>query len=159
MVSGAYCVTLLSDAGTGDNNYIELQAASGVVIRIYKITVASVAYATAPPDAATGRIRIFRTSTSGGASLVAGTVVELNPGASAPSTTVKIKQVGVFANTGTITDTILDTAVHLRQPFEWVARDRRDYLQSAAGGLIACRLVNLGNSGNHAYSVFFKEGL
>lgn len=159
MVSGAYCVTLLSDAGTGDNNFIELQAASGVVIRIYKITVAAVAYSTAPPDTASGRIRIFRASTSGGASLVAGTVVEMNPGASAPSTIVKIKQAGVFANTGTTSDTLLDTAVHLRQPFEWVARDRRDYLQSDAGGFIACRLVNLNSTGNHTFSVYFKEGL
>lgn len=159
MVSGAYCVTLLNDAGTGDNNWIELDASAGTVIRIYKITVGAVSYSTAPPDAARGRVRIFRCSTSGGTSIVAGNIIKLNPGASPPASVVKIKQTGVFGNTGTVVSTIFDCGFHLRQPFEWVARDRKDYLQSELGGFLTCRLVNLTSTGNHTFSVYFKEGL
>lgn len=149
----SYSVTILSDAGTGDNNWIELLAASGIQIAAYKFTVALVA---APADLATGRIRVFRTTTAGSGQ-VAGTIVDMDPSMPASTSSVNVKAGGVFGGTGTTTDTLFDCAVSLRQTFEWVARDKDDYLWSAVAGRLVFRLVNLSSSGNHIFTVYFKE--
>lgn len=153
-MGGSYCVTSLSDAGSGDNVFIELIAAAGVMIGVYKINLNLVAAAV---DTATARIRVFRETTAG-SGMIAGTVVIMDPTSTpAASTTCNVKQAGVFAGSGTTTDTLMDTAIHLRQSFEWIARDKDDYLWSNVGGRLIFRLVNLNSGGNHVYSVYFRE--
>jgi hypothetical protein len=148
-----YCVTHSNDAGSGDNVWVELVAASGISVGIYKINVALTA---TPADTMTGRVRVFRETTAA-TNLTAATIVDMNPGGPAPTTTANIKQTGVFGASGTVTDVLLDCAVHLRQTFEWSARDKDNYLWSSAGGRLICRLVNLNSAGIHLYNVYFTE--
>lgn len=150
----SYTVSILSDAGSGDNVYIELVAAANVIVAVYKIEVSVVV---AGADTGTSRVRVFRETTAATGLTAGVTVIELNPAGAAPTTTANVKASGVFGGSGTTTDTLLDVAYQDRQTFSWVATTERDFLRSDAGGRLIFRHVSLNSSGNHLYSVFFRE--
>jgi hypothetical protein len=152
-VGACYSVSVLSDTGTGDNCFIELIAASGVELSVYKITVS---LAAAPADTASSRIRVFRTNTAS-SGMTAGSVVKMDPTSAAAVTTCNVKQAGIFGQSGNEVDTVLDIAFWERQSLEWIARERKEYIRINAGDRMCFRLVCLNSTGNHCYTVYFKE--
>lgn len=149
----SYCVTLNTDTGTGDNNWIELVPPSGVQIAIYKIIVGNIS---ASSNTVKGRLRVFRETTTGSA-MIARTVESMDPSGSAAVTTCNVKQDAVFANSGTITDTLLDINFNDRQTCEWVGSSFKNWLWSGVGERIIVRLVCNLAMGNASMSVYFRE--
>jgi hypothetical protein len=149
----SYCVNLNSDTGTGDNVWVELVPASGTQVAIYKIVAG---HSTTPSTSTRGRLRVFRETTAATGTGV-GTIVEMNPSASASSTTANIKQPAIFAGTGTTTDNLLDITFNDRQSFEWIASSPNNWLWSGVAERITVRLLCTIDMGSVSMSVYFKE--
>lgn len=117
-----------------DDVFIELDAAASTTCLVKRVRVAS--HATTPAD---NEIQIRVTRNSAAASFTSGTSftpLKRRQNSPAATTASTVKNAANNATVGALTDTVLRSAVNQRGVWEWIARDKDDYIEMAAGAYI-----------------------
>jgi hypothetical protein len=148
-----YCVSVTASLGTAvEHIFIEFVPAASTSISIKKLTCSS---SSTPGDTAQ-RIRVRRETTAGSGG-IAGTITEMNPSGTVATTTCNVKNGSTAFSLGTATDLLLDDAFQSRGDFEWIARDRNEYLWSGEGERVIVTLSSTTTVINYNINCFFDE--
>lgn len=116
-----------------DDIFIELDAAASTTCLLKRVRVSS--HAIAPADNEI-QIRVTRNSAATGGSGSAFTPLKRRQNSPASTTAALIKNGATGLATGALTDTVLRSAVNQRGVWEWIARDKDDYIECVAGEFI-----------------------
>jgi hypothetical protein len=152
---GEYCISVGSVAVfvASETIYVELVPAASTEICLTKINVVDVA---APSDVNV-RLRVRRETTAGTGGTT-GTIVEMNPGSGAATTTCKIANGTAAFTLGTTTDLLLDMTAMGRGNIEWIARDKDDVIWSNPGERLAITITSAVSSARiESLNCYFKE--
>jgi hypothetical protein len=149
-----FSVTAGASTQNTEQVFVELVPPAGVSIAIIKIRITM---STTNVGDQTERVRVYRETVLGSGG-VSGTAVVMNPSDATSVTTVNIKTGTTLFTLGTTTDKLLDTAFNLRGTFEWIARDKDDYIWSNPGeALVVTEITTVSGSLTRNVEVFFVE--